>query len=69
MRQLSRLLRRWSLLRVAAVTLGAAWLLVLAAYVYYAANVSPSASSIVAASVLLLIAASSFMYAWREPAA
>jgi hypothetical protein len=67
--QFSRLRRRWSLFRVSALTLGLAWLLVLAAYAYYAARSRPGVSSVAAAAVLLLIAAASFMYAWREPGA
>ena len=69
MRQLSRLLRRWRLLRVYAIVLGLAWLAVLAAYVYYAANAKPEPSGIAAAAVLALIAVASFLYAWREPGA
>jgi hypothetical protein len=69
MPQFSRLLGRWRLLRVSAITLGVAWLLVLAAYIYYASNANAEAPSYGAAAVLLLIAAASFLYAWREPGA
>jgi zinc transporter ZupT len=69
MPQFSRLLRRWRFLRVAAITLGVAWLLVLAAYFYYASNGHAEVPSYGAAAVLLLIAAASFLYAWREPGA
>ena len=69
MSRLLRARRRWGLFRVSAITLGLAWLLVLAAYAYYAANSRPGVSGIAAAAALLLIAAASFLYAWREPGA
>lgn len=65
----SRLRRRWTLIRVSAIALGLAWLLVLAAYAYYAANSRPEVSGVAAAAVLLVIAIASFLYAWREPKA
>ncbi|HKW92560.1 MAG TPA: hypothetical protein VJX92_11715 [Methylomirabilota bacterium] len=69
MPQFSRLLRRWGVLRVSAITLVLAWLVVLAAYAYYASNGRPEPSGIAAGAVLALIAAASFLYAWREPGA
>lgn len=57
------------LLRVAAITVGAAWLAVLAAFVYFAAKARPEPSSIAAAGTVALIAVASFLYAWREPRA
>jgi hypothetical protein len=69
MRQFSRLLRRWSLFGVSAIAAGVAWLLVLVAYAYYAANSKPQLAGGAAAVIVLLIAAASFLYAWREPGA
>jgi hypothetical protein len=65
----SRALRRWTLFRVSAITLGVAWLGVLGAFVYASVGIRPAVSSILAAAALALIAAASFLYAWREPEA
>ena len=62
-----RRLRRWSLLRIAAATLGVAWIVVVAALAYAAISIQPTLSSVVAAAAALLIAAAGFLYAWREP--
>jgi ABC-type molybdate transport system substrate-binding protein len=67
MAPISRALRRWTLVRVSAITLGGAWLVVLAAYGYYAFNGRLGTSSIAAAAALAVIAAATFLYAWREP--
>jgi uncharacterized membrane-anchored protein len=67
MDQFSRRLRRWDLLRIAFVTLAAVWVIVVAAFVFAASSVQPSLSGIVAAAAALLIAATGFLYAWREP--
>ena len=67
MRQLSRGLGRWSLFRVAGATLGLAWLMVLAAFVYAATIGQPDYKSVGAAVFALGIAAGCFLYAWREP--
>ena len=69
MRSFSRTLARWNLRLVAAITLAAAWLFILAAFAYSAATTTPPASTIAAAAVLLGIAGTGFMYAWREPGA
>ena len=67
MRQLSRLLRRRTLFEASAITLGVAWSLVLGAYAYHAIQSGAEVAGIAAAAILLLIAATSFLYAWREP--
>jgi hypothetical protein len=65
----SRALRRWSLFRVSSIALTLAWLGVLAGFVYASIHIRPAVSSILAAVALVLIAAASFLYAWREPEA
>ena len=69
MRQFSRLLRRRTLFEVSAITLLVAWLLVLVAYAYHAFQSGAEVAGIAAAAILLLVAATSFLYAWREPGA
>jgi hypothetical protein len=69
MRQFSRLLRRRTLFEAFAITLAAAWIVVLAAYAYYALASKPAAGGLAAAGIVLLIAIASFLYAWREPEA
>jgi CHASE2 domain-containing sensor protein len=69
MRQFSRLLRRRTLFEVSATTLVVAWLFVLGAYAYYASQAKPEVAGLAAAGILLLVAATSFLYAWREPKA
>ena len=63
----SRALRRRDLVRIAAIILGLAWVLILAAFVYAAVTVLPSTSSLVAAAAAAAIAGAAFLYAWREP--
>ena len=69
MAQFSRALGRWNLFRVLTLTLAVAWLAVLGAFVYAAANVQPEVATIVAAAAVAVIAGASFLYAWREPGA
>jgi branched-subunit amino acid ABC-type transport system permease component len=57
------------LFRVFAATLAVAWLGVLGAFVYGELRARPALSTILAAAALALIAAASFLYAWREPEA
>jgi hypothetical protein len=54
-------------MRIAAATLGLAWIVVLAAFAYAAYSINPTPSSLVAVASALLIAAGGFLYAWREP--
>jgi hypothetical protein len=54
-------------LKVAAATLGVAWLALLAAYAFGASSVSPTTGGLVAALAALLIAGAGILYAWREP--
>jgi hypothetical protein len=63
----SRSLRRWSAARLAAVPLGIAWLIVLAAFTYAATTAKPNVATIAAAASALLIAGAGILYAWREP--
>jgi len=67
MRSFSRTLAGWDLRLVAATTLAAGWLIVLAAFAYGAVSASPSLKTLGAAVLLLGIAATGFLYAWREP--
>jgi hypothetical protein len=62
---LSRALRRWDPLRVAAGFLGLATLILLAAYGYAAGTVQPTTGAVVAAVALVGIAGSGLLYAWR----
>lgn len=63
----SRALRQWDLPQVAAAILGLAVLALLAAFVYAAVTVTPSAESLVAAAAPVVIAGAGILYAWREP--
>src|ERR1700682_858834 len=65
MPSLSRALRRWDPIRVAAVFLGVATLLLLTAYGYAAATVQPTLGAVTAAVVMVGIAGSGLLYAWR----
>ena len=69
MRRYSRVLARWDLRLVGSLTLAGAWLVVLASFVYDAASATPPPETIVAAVVLLGIAITGILYAWREPGA
>ncbi|HEV2414052.1 MAG TPA: hypothetical protein VGX27_04540 [Candidatus Dormibacteraeota bacterium] len=63
----SRPVRHWAPARIAAVTLGIAWAVLLAAFGYAAISVQPGPGSLVAAAAALLIAGAAILYAWREP--
>jgi hypothetical protein len=65
MSTLSRALRRWDPIRVAAAFLGVAILVLLAAYGFAAYNVQPTIGTIAAAVALAGIAGSGLLYAWR----
>jgi hypothetical protein len=67
MRSFSRTVAGWDLRLVAAATLAVGWAAVLAAFAYGAASASPSPKTLGAAALLLGIAATGFLYAWREP--
>ena len=62
---LSRALRRWDPIRVAAAFLGLAVLVLLVAYGYAAAYVQPALSDVLVAVALAGIAGSGLLYAWR----
>lgn len=68
MATLSRWLRRWEAVRVAAAVLGVAWIALVAAYVFGEAETGFTPGAAVAAASALAIAAAGFLYAWREPA-
>jgi len=63
---LSRPLRRWQPMRVAAAVLGLAWVMLIAAFAYAASTVTPDTSSIVAAAAGVAIAGAGFLYAWPD---
>ena len=63
------MLGRWDMRMVASVTLGAAWLVVLASFAYEAASATPPLKAVGAAVLLLGIAITGILYAWREPGA
>jgi hypothetical protein len=65
MRQLRRALAGWEPIRVAAVFLGLALLLLLAAYGYAAVTAQPTPGTVAAAVGLVGIAGSGLLYAWR----
>jgi len=65
MATLSRALRRWDPIRVAAAVLSLAILLLLAAYGYAAVTVQPTLSALAPAAALVGIAGSGLLYAWR----
>jgi hypothetical protein len=65
MASLSRALRRWDPIRVAAASLALALVLILAAYGYAAYTVQPTLGAVVAAVALVGIAGSGLLYAWR----
>lgn len=68
MATLSRWLRRWEAVRIAAAVLGVAWIALAGAYVFGAASGGFVAGSAIAAAAALAIVAAGFLYAWREPA-
>ncbi|TME54962.1 MAG: hypothetical protein E6I53_00780 [Chloroflexi bacterium] len=63
----SRRLRRWDLVRVAALAVGVAWLGLFGAFGYAAISQQPTTAGLAAAAAALLIAAAGILYAWREP--
>jgi len=65
MPELSRRLRRWDPIRLAAVGSGAGAVLLLGAYAVGAATVQPTVGGVVSAFALLAIAGSGLLYAWR----
>ena len=65
MATLSRALQRWDPIRVAAVSLGLALVILLAGYVVAAAASQPTPGGVVSALALLAIAGSGLLYAWR----
>ncbi|HVS49771.1 MAG TPA: hypothetical protein VHJ99_12815 [Candidatus Dormibacteraeota bacterium] len=65
MATLSRALRRWDLIRLAAAALGLALVTLLAGYLVGAATAQPTLGGIVAALGLLAIGGSGLLYAWR----
>ena len=67
MAMFSRRLRRWDLVRVAALAVGVAWLGLFGAFGYAAISQQPTTTGLAAAAAALLIAAAGILYAWREP--
>jgi hypothetical protein len=65
MATLSRALQRWDPIRVAAVSLGLALVILLAGYGVAASASQPTLGSVVSALALLAIAGSGLLYAWR----
>ena len=65
MRQLLRALDRWEVPRIAAGGLGAACLVVLAAYVVAGVTGQFTPGAALSALALLAIAATGILYAWR----
>jgi hypothetical protein len=65
MSTLSRALQSWDPIRVAAVVLGVALVILLAGYVVAAAASQPTLGGVVSALALLAIAGSGLLYAWR----
>ena len=67
MRRMSRTLAGWDLRLVGSLTLAAAWLVVLASFAYEAASDTPPLKTVGAAVLLLGIAITGILYAWRQP--
>ena len=65
MATLSRSLRRWDLVRVAAASLGVAVVILLAGYAVAVANSQATPGGIVSVLALLAIVGSGLLYAWR----
>jgi len=63
----SRRLRRWDLVRIAALAVGLAWLGLFGAFGYAAISLRPTTPALAAAAAAVLIAAAAILYAWREP--
>ena len=64
---MGQLLRRWEPVRIAAATVGIAFVAIFAAFGFAATLSQPSLSSFAAAAAALLIAGAAILYAWREP--
>ena len=62
---LSRALRRWDPIRVAAIFLGLAVLLLPEAYIFASTTTNPTPGAVAAAVALVGIAGSGLLYAWR----
>jgi hypothetical protein len=58
-------LRRWDLLRLAALALGLAFVLLVAAYAFAAIEAPPSAGGVVAALGAIAIAGTGLLYPFR----
>jgi hypothetical protein len=69
MRQFSRRLARWDMLRVASISLGLAWIAMLGALLYVFTLGTPEIEVVLAAISALAIAGAGILYAWREPGA
>jgi hypothetical protein len=69
MRVFSRALARWDMLRVASITLGAAWIALFGALVYVVTLGFPTIDVVLGAISALAIAGAGILYAWREPGA
>jgi hypothetical protein len=65
MSTLSRRLNRWDPMRVAATSLGAACLVLLAAYAVAIVTVRPALEEVLSAVGFVAIVATGFLYAWR----
>ena len=65
MATLSRALRRWDLMRVAAAALGVALVTMLAGYLVGVATAQATAGGVVSALGLLAVGGSGLLYAWR----
>jgi hypothetical protein len=61
-------LRRWDVIRVAAVSLGLAVLTLVGGYAVTVANSQATPGGVVSALALLAIAGSGLLYAWRPGA-
>src|SRR3989442_16025188 len=61
---LSRPLRRWQPMRVAAAVLGLAWAMLIAAFAYAASTVTPDPSRLLAAAPPVAISGARLLYAW-----
>jgi hypothetical protein len=67
MRQFSRRLSRWDMLRTASITLGLAWIAMFGALLYAFTLGTPEIEVVLGAISALAIAGAGILYAWREP--